>query len=170
MGQWSRAELEEAFEHYQQVVDGCCESGDWKPFAELFTEDAAYVEHAYGTFTGPAEIYPWITETMTTFPGSEMTGFPPRWHTVDEDRGWVVCDIRNVMRDPGDGTIFEASNITILRYAGDRRWAGEEDVYNPAHFLRMVKAYLRHGHKLGTVSAEGRAWAEALNIRLDPKP
>lgn len=170
MGKWSRAELEEAFAHYLQVVEGCCETGDWKPFAELFAPDATYLEHAYGTFTGPAEIYPWIAETMSTFPGSEMIGFPPSWYSVDEEKGWVICEIRNLMRDPGDGTVFEAPNLTVLRYAGDRLWAGEEDAYNPGNFLKMIKAYLRHSAKLGTLSADARAWADAMNISLTPKP
>ncbi|WP_109505423.1 nuclear transport factor 2 family protein [Nocardioides speluncae] len=170
MGQWSRTELEDAFGHYQHVVAGCCKTGDWKPFAEMFAADGVYVEHAYGTFTGPAEIYPWIAETMGTFPGNEMVAFPPSWHSVDEEKGWVICDIRNLMRDPGDGTVFEASNLTVLRYAGDRLWAGEEDAYNPANFLTMVKAYLRHSAKLDTLSAEARTWAETMKISLEPRP
>ena len=31
------------------------------------------------------------------------------------------------MRDPGDGTIITATNITILTYAGDGLWSREED-------------------------------------------
>ena len=38
MGRFSRAELEQAFEHYSAVVDTCSETGDWRPFADLFTE------------------------------------------------------------------------------------------------------------------------------------
>lgn len=170
MGKWSREELEGAFQHYLTEVEKACADGDWNHFANLFAEDATYIEHAYGTFAGRAAIAAWIDETMHTFPGSEMVGFPPSWYSVDEEKGWVICEIRNVMRDPGDGTVFEQANITILRYAGDNLWAGEEDAYNPGNFLKMVKAYLRHAASLDTLSDDARAWAEAMNIRLDPKP
>ena len=47
---WTRGELEAAFEHYQEQVRQAAETGNWSLFADLFTEDATYVEHAYGTF------------------------------------------------------------------------------------------------------------------------
>ncbi len=167
MATWNRQELDRAFEHYLREVEVACETADWSHFANLFEPDATYVEHLFGRFDGRDEILGWITTTMGTFPGSEMTSFPTAWHTVDEERGWIICEIRNIMRDPGDGSTFEASNITILRYAGDGLWAGEEDVYNPAHFLTMVEAYLRHSHELGTLSDDGRQWAETMHISLE---
>lgn len=141
MGTWTREELEDAFDRYQQVAAEAGRSGDWGPWADLFTEDATYVEHHYGRFEGREAIRAWITETMSTFPGSAMPDFPVRWHVVDEERGWVVCEVLNRMEDPGDGSIHEAPNITILHYAGDGRWSYEEDVYNPAHFGTMLAGW-----------------------------
>jgi len=123
----SRAELESAFQHYQDEVAGIAASGEWSGFADLFSEDATYVEHAYGTFTGREEIRDWIVRTMTTFPGSEMPGFPIEWYVVDEERGRIVCEVWNDLRDPGDGERHGASNLTILTYAGDGLWSCEED-------------------------------------------
>jgi hypothetical protein len=160
MGEWTRAELAEAFEHYQAQVDKAAATGDWDLFAELFAEDATYDEHAYGHFDGREQIRAWIHQTMTTFPGNAMVGFPPRWSTIDEDKGWVVCDIRNVMRDPGDGSVHEASNITILRYAGDGLWANEEDVYNPAHFLTMVQQWCQVAEAHGTLPGDARGFIQ----------
>ena len=117
---WTRTELEEAFERYQHQVAEAARSGDWNLFADLFIPDATYNEHAYGQMTGREEIRRWIIRTMTTFPGSAMVGFPPAWYIVDVEKGWVLCDVRNLMRDPGDGSLHEASNITILHYAGRR--------------------------------------------------
>ena len=71
-----------------------------------------------------------------------MPEFPIDWYVVDEDRGWIVCQVENRMQDPGDGTIHQGANITILHYAGDGKWSYEEDVYNPAHFATMVKGWL----------------------------
>jgi len=158
MGQWSRAELVEAFEQYQDVVEKCAETGEWSPFADLFTEDCTYVEHAYGSWHGREATRRWIIRTMTTFPGNQMVAFPPAWTTVDEERGWIICDIRNVMGDPGDDSTHEASNITILRYAGDGLWAEEEDIYNPAKFLTMVREWCAAASAAGTLTDDAADW------------
>jgi hypothetical protein len=163
---WSREELESAFASYAEAVERSWRSGDWEPFVQCFTPDASYVEHAYGRFSGHDAIRRWVTRTMTSFPGSEMVGFPAAWTTYDVERGWVICEIRNLMRDPGDGTVLEASNLTILRYAGDGLWAEEEDVYNPATFLDLATRYVRHCARLGTLSDDGRAFADKLRIDL----
>jgi len=151
-----RQELEAAFAGYQSTVAEITASGEWDRFAEMFTADASYVEHAYGEFAGREEIRPWIIRTMTTFPGSDMTSFPVAWSVLDEEQGRVVCEIRNLMRDPGDGSVHEASNITILDYAGDGLWSREEDVYNPQKFADMVLAWCRVARDHGTLDEAGQ--------------
>ena len=142
MGRWSRQELEDAFERYQQTTKRICEeTGDWNDFADLFTEDATYVEHLFGTMHGREAIRAWIVETMAKWPGSEMTGFPIGWYIVDEDRGWISCEIWNEMGDPGDGSVHRESNFTLLKYAGDGLWSYEEDVYNPNRFVDMIQRW-----------------------------
>ena len=159
---FSRAELESAFAHYQAEVERIAGCGDWSGFADLFTEDATYREHAYGTFTGRDEIRGWIVRTMTEFPGSEMPHFPIEWHVVDEQRGRIVCEVWNDLRDPGDGERHGASNITILTYAGDGLWSGEEDVYNPATFLRATKRWYDVAARHGRATPEADAWMAAF--------
>lgn len=138
---WSRQELLDAFATYEATARTAAASGSWDQWAELFTEDAEYVEHLYGTMRGREAIRAWITETMSTYPGSDMDAFPIEWSIVDEDRGWVVCQVWNRMRDPGDGSVHQAYNFTLLKYAGDGRWSYEEDIYNPAHFGPMIAAW-----------------------------
>jgi SnoaL-like domain len=158
MTRYSREELESAFQHYQDEVDRIAGSGDWPRFADLFAEDAMYKEHAYGDFTGREQIRRWIVETMTTFPGSEMPRFPIEWHVVDEERGRIVCEVWNDLTDPGDGERHGASNITILTYAGDGLWSSEEDIYNPATFLRATRRWAKVADQHDRLSDEGRAW------------
>ena len=162
MSTYSREELEQAFQAYQDEVDRIAGSGDWDRFADLFAEDATYVEHAYGSFTGREEIRRWITRTMTAFPGSEMPHFPITWHLVDEERGRIVCDVYNELRDPGDGRPHGASNITILTYAGDGLWSCEEDVYNPATFLRATTRWCRVAREHGRMTPAAEAWMETF--------
>ena len=159
---WTRAELEGAFEHYQSEVRRACAAHDWNIFAELFTEDAVYVEHMFGEFHGRKAIRDWITGTMSTFPGNSMPAFPIKWHVLDEERGWVVCDIINRMADPGDGSVHQASNLTVLHYAGDGHFSYEEDAYNPMSFMTMVKAWCLRAKELGTLPADGAAWLESV--------
>ena len=67
-----------------------------------------------------------------------MPEFPIEWYIIDEERGWVVCHVWNRMEDPGDGSIHQEYNFTLLKYAGDNRWSYEEDIYNPMRFGAMV--------------------------------
>ena len=140
---WSRRELEQAFATYQATAAEAGRSGDWNAWADLFTEDAEYIEHLYGTMRGREAIRSWITETMSSYPGNAMPEFPIGWSVIDEERGWVVCQVWNRMADPGDGSVHQAYNVTILKYAGDGRWSYEEDVYNPAHFASMIRGWER---------------------------
>ncbi len=142
MGQWTRDELQRAHDNYVAVAQKAAASGDWTPWAECFTEDAEYREHHYGTMHGRAEIYDWISRTMSEWPNSEMKAFPHDWCVCDEERGWWICQIENRFRDPGDGSVHEAANITILHYAGNMQWSLEEDVYNPMNFAPVVKDWL----------------------------
>lgn len=159
---WTRDELEQAFLGFQRTVAEAKNTGDWNLFADMFTEDATYIEHAYGTFAGREQIRPWIIRTMNSFPGNHMTEFPALWYTIDEARGWVICEIDNPMCDPGDGSRHGQSNMTILHYAGDGLWSCEEDVYNPMKFLKMAKKWCRAAEAAGALPDEARQWLAAV--------
>lgn len=155
---FTRDEIENAFRHFQSEVVKATSEPNWDLFANLFTEDASYYEHAYGRFEGRSHISQWAQKTMSSFPGNAMPGFPVAWYVIDEERGWVVCEIRNIMFDPGDGSVHEASNITILHYAGDNQWSYEEDVYNPAKFFDMVSGWAQVAAAHGRLPEDGKAW------------
>lgn len=154
----SRAELQQALEHYTRTVRQASESGDWTLFGGLFTEDASYLEHAYGRMHGRDEISAWAVRTMTSFPGNCMSEFPIGWAVFDEDRAWIVCEIRNLMRDPGDGSSYEAANLTVLHYTGANLFSYEEDSYNPANFAAMVTQWAQRAVQLGTLPADAARW------------
>ncbi len=158
MSGFSAAEIEEAYAVFHGHVEGFASSGDWHGFADLFTEDATYVEHAFGTFRGREEIRAWSTRTMTSFPGGVMTGFPLAWSVVDESTSRLICEVRNLMPDPGDGSVHEESNLTIMTYAGDGMFSREEDVYNPLRFMRMSMRWAAVAEAHGNLSDEGRAY------------
>ena len=115
---------------------------DWRAWADTFTEDATYIEQHYGTMQGREAIYEWISKTMAEWPNSEMKEFPHDWCVCDEERGWWICQIENRFRDPGDGEVYQAYNLTVLKYAGNMQFSSEEDAYNPANFAPVVKAWI----------------------------
>ena len=149
MGRFSRAELEEAFQNYQETALEAGTSGDWTKWADLFTEDATYIEHLFGTLGGREAIRNWISKTMSQTPNDQMKYFPVEWYVIDEEKGWVVAQVWNRMVDPGDGSLHQAYNYTLLKYAGNGKWSHEEDIYNPAHFQTMIVGWLKLRKELG---------------------
>jgi hypothetical protein len=138
MGQYSRQEIEDAFQHFQETADRSAKSGDWREWSEIFTEDAKYYEHHYGMMEGRQAIYEWIQKTMTDPQFADMRNFPIDWYVIDEERGWVLCSVWNEMDDPGDGSLHREYNWTMLHYAGNGQFSYEEDMYNPNEFGVMI--------------------------------
>lgn len=145
-------EITEAYAAFHAQVEQLRVSGDWSGYAELFTEDAVYVERAMGTFRGREEIRAWAVRTMTAYPGRVMTGFPLTWQMVDPDAGRLVCEVGNPMPDPGDGT--------IMTYAGDGLFSREEDVYNPLRFHAMALRWARIAAEHGNAPDDALAFVE----------
>ena len=100
MGRWSREELEEEFEKYQARALKAATSHDWREWADQFTEDATYIEHHYGKLGGREAIHNWIQSTMDEWPNNEMIHFPIEWYVMDEEKGWIVCQVWNRFADP----------------------------------------------------------------------
>ncbi len=91
----SRAEVEAAFEKY---LDVGAYRRDWNAWADLFTEDAVYIEVQYGTFHGREAIRNWITTVMAGVP--DMYFPPPTWRLIDGDQ--VCFCIDNAYPNPKD--------------------------------------------------------------------
>jgi hypothetical protein len=135
MSRFSGEELERAFELYWRTG---AVGEDWDAWAELFTEDASYVEHVLGTMKGREEIRAWIKPIMEQF--CELyTAYA--WHTVDEAAGRVIVYMQNRRDHPsGTGTI-DFPGITILDYAGNNRWSREEDYWAVPRAYASVEEY-----------------------------
>lgn len=169
MSTWSTAELRKAFRLHADTVGAAAESGDWEPFVQLFLPDALYLDPMVGTMRGHEQIRPWVTATLGTFPGSAMR-YPDAWHLVDTDQGRVVCELRNVLRDPGDGSVFEENNITILDYAGDGRFKQEKDVYDSPAMIALIEAWGRRSYELGSLTDDEVAWFAAAYPHILNEP
>jgi ketosteroid isomerase-like protein len=135
MGNYSRSELEQAFQLYWRTG---AVGEDWDAWADLFAEDATYVEHVLGTMKGRETIRAWIKPIMEQF-GELYTAY--EWHTIDEEGGRAIVYMQNRRDHPsGKGTI-DFPGITILEYAGDNKWKLEEDYWAVARGQETITEY-----------------------------
>jgi hypothetical protein len=89
-----------------------------------------------------------------------MVAFPSLWSVIDESTGRIIMELDNPMRDPGDGSVITATNISIITYAGDGLWRQQEDIYNPLRFVRAALKWCRKAQELGTLDAEAARFME----------
>lgn len=145
MGQYSRTEIMEAFERYNEARIQSQDTHDWSIWANMFTEDAHYIEHAYGEFHGREAIRDWICDVMAPFPSMI---FPRDWLAFDEEQDAIVFQCQNLLPHPTDpeGEPFAFPSWTRLVYGGNGLFKSEEDIYNPSRDAGpTIKAWLEAG-------------------------
>jgi ketosteroid isomerase-like protein len=135
----SRAEVERAFARYLETG---AYNRDWNAWADLFTEDAIYVETQYGTFHGREAIRSWITGVMAGVP--DMFFPEPTWRLIDGDQ--VCFCIDNAYPDPRDpaGPPIAFPTVSYLKYR-DGLWCREEDIYDVRASLAARAAFRAAG-------------------------
>ena len=120
---FERDDLEQAFQKYWRTG---AVGEDWDAWADLFTEDAQYVEHVLGNLNGREAIRAWIKPIMAQY-GELYTVY--EWHSIDPASGRAIVYMQNRRDHPsGRGTI-DFPGVTILDYAGNGRWRREEDFW-----------------------------------------
>jgi len=133
----SREEVQGAVERYLAVRDGInAGNGTWADLAQFFTDDAVFVDPAWGREEG-------IEELKATVFGDAMVGleawkFPTEFFMIDGDT--VVVKWSQVM--PGtraDGSAYAQSGYSTLVYAGDGKFCYEEDLLNMVHVFEDIK-------------------------------
>ena len=172
MAKFSREELDSAFQKYWGTG---AVGEDWDGWADLFTEDADYVEHVLGNMKGREQIRAWIKPIMEQY--CELyTAY--EWHTIDEAGGRVLVYMQNRRDHPsGKGTI-DFPGITILEYAGNGLWKREEDFWAVPAGASSTQAYAaackEHDpeHKNRRTRADwgnGPAWTRGAKSWFDRK-
>lgn len=108
----------------------------WSALGEFFTEDAVFIDPAWGRVEGREALIAWFDESME---GLQDWTFPEAWTVVEGDR--VVSFWWN--RLPGsrdDGTPHQAPGVSILRYGGDGRFFYEHDLLNMTEVGEVIGA------------------------------
>ena len=114
---------------------------DWEAWANLFTDDAKYFDHYYGTFTGPEEITAFLEGTMGAAP---QVYSPLLWYVIDGDR--VAYKVFNRADNPQAGADpIDFPSYQFIEYAGGGKWRSEEDVWVLAEMKRFATRYAEAG-------------------------
>src|SRR3954471_2580841 len=106
----------------------------WSALADYFTDDAVYIDSAWGRYEGRAAITKFMDDSMV---GLDDWRFPEEWTMADGDR--VVSMWWNQL--PGsrpDGSSYRVAGLSILRYAGAGRFDYEYDVFIMALVLEVI--------------------------------
>jgi len=128
-------EIRATYERYVATRDRI-EAGElpWDALAGFFTEDATFIDPAWGRIEGRSEIEKFLVESMA---GLDDWSFPHQWAMVGEDR--VVARWMN--RLPGrrpDGSHYEVPGYSLMIYAGGGRFSYEEDTLNMVHVAEVM--------------------------------
>ncbi len=149
MPAFPRAELDEMVRRWLEANRRCEQAGDWRPLAELYTEDATY-----GWNLGPNEEFmvSGRDEIRNVALALEMGGldgwsYPYQKVLIDDAQGEVVGFWKQVAgAERADGSAYEVAGIggSWFAYAGNWQWSWQRDFFDlgnaTALFLEMIKA------------------------------
>jgi ketosteroid isomerase-like protein len=135
---YPREEIEATIAEYvalREQIDA--KNGKWSDLARFFTDDAVFIDPAWGRVQG-------IEEMKRTVFGDAMVGlddwkFPTEFYAISGNN--VVIKWQQVL--PGrhaDGRPYVQSGYSTLIYAGDGKFCYEEDLLNMTHVFEDLKA------------------------------
>ena len=142
-------ELEEMVQRWLDVNRRAQEAGDWRPMADMFTEDATY-----GWNVGPKEEFMAVgrDEIRDIALGLEMGGldgwiYPYQKVLIDPKQGEILGLWKQIAdtRRP-DGSQYEVAGFggSWFRYAGNWQWSWQRDFFDFGNvtslFIEMIKA------------------------------
>jgi SnoaL-like domain len=140
--EYDRDEVESAFRHY--FLTGPV-AEDWVAWSKLFTEDATYNDHFWGTFHGPAEIQRFLEGTMSF---AAHVYSPLVWYNIDGSQ--VVYKVVNRADNPEPGAEFiEFPSLQVIQYAGNGKWASEDDWWTVAEMKLFNQRYAAARQRAG---------------------
>ncbi|NUS42416.1 MAG: nuclear transport factor 2 family protein [Mycobacteriaceae bacterium] len=143
----TRAELQEMVDRWVAENKRCEELGDWKPLAEMYTEDATY-----GWNYGPTHEFMAVgrNEIREIALGQEMAGlagwsYPYQRFVIDDGSGDVIGfwkQTADARRPDGSQYVVDGIGGSWFRYGGDFQWSWQRDFFDfgnvSALFLEMI--------------------------------
>ena len=109
----------------------------WSELADFFTEDAVYIDPAWGRVEGREAIRDFFEKSMAGLTGYGWST-PENWTMADGPR--VVSQWDQVLGEGEDGTPWLVAGLSILYYVGDGRFCYSHDMLNMTHIGETLKA------------------------------
>ncbi|WAL68337.1 nuclear transport factor 2 family protein [Amycolatopsis cynarae] len=148
MPAFPRAELDKMVDRWLKENQRCEEAGDWRPLAEMYTEDATY-----GWNVGPGQDFMAVgrEEIRDIALGQEMAGlagweYPYQKFVVDDRAGEAIGFWKQLAgATRPDGTRYEVAGIggSWFRYGGNWQWSWQRDFFDfgnvSALYLEMIR-------------------------------
>ena len=109
----------------------------WDSMADFFTEDAVYIDPAWGRQEGRETIRQFFQNSMAGLTGYGWST-PERWTMVDGHR--LISQWDQVLGLKADGSERIVPGLSILYYAGDGLFCYSHDYLNMAYIGETLKA------------------------------
>ena len=108
----------------------------WSKLADFFTEDAAYIDPAWGRIEGRENIRDFFERSMAGLTGYGWST-PENWTMTDGHR--LVSQWDQIMGERPDGTPHLVPGLSILYYVGDGLFCYSHDMLNMTHVGQTLK-------------------------------
>ena len=109
----------------------------WDALADFFTEDAAYIDPAWGRIEGRENIRQFFVDSMAGLTGYGWST-PENWTMADGPR--VASQWDQILGHKEDGTPWLVPGLSILYYAGGGLFCYSHDMLNMTHIGQTLRA------------------------------
>jgi hypothetical protein len=109
----------------------------WRALADFFTEDAAYIDPAWGRIEGRANIRDFFERSMAGLTGHGWST-PENWTMCEGAR--LISQWDQILGYQEDGTPWLVAGLSILYYAGNGLFCYSHDMLNMTHIGETLKA------------------------------
>jgi ketosteroid isomerase-like protein len=109
----------------------------WSELADFFTEDAAYIDPAWGRIDGRENIRTFFEKSMAGLTGYGWST-PENWMIASGHR--LVSQWDQILGHKEDGTPWMVPGLSILYYTGNGLFCYSHDMLNMTHVGQTMKA------------------------------
>ena len=108
----------------------------WSSLADFFTEDAAYIDPAWGRIEGHDAIAEFFEQSMAGLTGYGWST-PEHWTMAEGPR--LVSQWDQILGERDDGSPYFVAGLSILYYAGNGLFCYSHDMLNMTHIGHTMR-------------------------------
>lgn len=163
--------VESTYQHSRRVIENCGLTRQWGAIADTLTEDGVYRRSGLPPLVGREAVREHFEAIGEVLPGTLLDRIQLVWHSVDEANLRAVCQVKHVLRDPGDGSEHFALSMSTLLYGREGLWSQVIDHFNPDVYRAMYRNWARAARRAGTSGVDPivlEALEGAVEIEVRP--